>query len=197
MTEVTSVPIQPIAKGSLVKLWLGVLVAVLIGAGIAWYSAPKGLSVSTITEGTGGTPAADDVVFVRYKGMLADGSTFDESQDLPLPIPGIFPEGNPLPLNQMVPGFSEGAQQMQKGGKYVLEIPAEKGYGAEEKANPQTGEVVIPANSDLTFEVEMIDFMSEEDFQNKIAQIQQMMAAQQGAQPGAPGAGGAPAPQGQ
>ncbi|MEO1220419.1 MAG: peptidylprolyl isomerase, partial [Pseudomonadota bacterium] len=31
MTEVTRVPIQPIAKGSLTKIWLGVLVAILIG----------------------------------------------------------------------------------------------------------------------------------------------------------------------
>ena len=36
MTEIHRVPLLPIAKGSLTKLWLGVLIALLIGAGIAW-----------------------------------------------------------------------------------------------------------------------------------------------------------------
>ena len=53
----------------------------------------------------------------------------------PLPLPpqaqGIFPEGNPLPLGNMIPAFTEGAKQMQKGGSSVLTIPAEQAYGAE------------------------------------------------------------------
>jgi hypothetical protein len=56
MTEVTRVPIQPIAKGSLTKLWLGVVVAILIGAGLAWAAMPKGLSVDTLVAGTGDNP---------------------------------------------------------------------------------------------------------------------------------------------
>ena len=170
MAEVTRVPLQPIEKGSLTKLWLGIIIAVLIGAGIAWAAMPKGVELETLTEGTGPSPAADDVVFVKYVGKLADGTEFDRSQEVPLPVEGIFPEGNPLPLAQMVPGFREGAMKMQKGGKYTLFIPADQGYGA----SPPPG-APIPANSDLVFDVELVDFMSEEDFQRRIGMLQQMM----------------------
>ena len=140
MAEITRVPLQPIAKGSLVKLWLGVIIAVLVGSAIAWSAVPKGLSVETLVEGTGPNPGGEDVVFVKYVGTLTDGTEFDRSQDIPLPIPGIFPEGNPLPLDSMVPGFREGVMQMKKGGKYELFIPSEKGYGA----NPQPGSPIPP-----------------------------------------------------
>ena len=45
MTEVTRVPLQPIAKGSLTKLRIGIIVAVLIAAALAWYAAPRGVDV--------------------------------------------------------------------------------------------------------------------------------------------------------
>lgn len=187
MAEITRVPLQPIAKGSLTKLWLGVLIALLIGAGVAWSVVPKGVSLDTVTAGSGPYPTESDVVFVKYKGMLADnGEVFDESQDVPLPVEGIFPEGNPLPLAQMVPGFREGVLKMQKGGKYTLFIPADKGYGA----NPPPG-APIPANADLKFEIELIDFMTEADFQRRLSMLQQVMGQQQG-QDGPAGAGGPP-----
>jgi FKBP-type peptidyl-prolyl cis-trans isomerase FkpA len=192
MTEVTRVPLQPIAKGSLTKLWLGVLAAIVIAIGFAWSSMPKGLSVDVITQGSGPTPGPTDVIFVNYKGSLADtGEVFDESQSMPLPVPGIFPEGTPLPLDRMIPGFGEGAQQMQKGGEYVLNIPSDKGYGPSGQADPQ-GNQVIPPNADLKFEIELIDFMSQEDFDRRLQQLQAAMA-EQGIGPGGPG--GPPPPQ--
>lgn len=179
MTEITRVPLQPIKKGSLTKLWLGVAVAVLLGAGLAWAALPQGVEVDTVAAGTGASPGPDDVVFVRYVGKLDDGTEFDRSQDVPLPIQGIFPEGSPLPLSRMIPGFSEAAVQMKKGGKYVFQIPADKGYGAEGQQDQQ-GNQVIPPNSDLTFEVELVDFMSEQDFQQRLQVLQQAMQMQQG-----------------
>lgn len=182
MTEITRVPLHPIAKGSLTKLWLGVIAVILIGAGIAFASMPGGVEVETIQAGTGPNPATSDVVLVNYTGKLQDGTVFDEGQQTPLPLEG------------MIPGFTEGALKMQKGGKYVMTIPSAKAYGAEAKMNPQTGEEAIPANSDLVFDVELLDFMSLEDFQARMAQMQQMMEMQQQQQgaPGAPGASGAP-----
>ena len=181
MAEVTRVPLQPIAKGSLTKLWLGVIIAVLIAAGLAWAAVPKGVEVETLQAGTGPSPTATDVIFVRYKGTLDDGTVFDESQDIPLPIPGIFPDGNPLPLGRMLPGFAEGAVQMQKGGKYIMNIPSEKAYGAA----PDPGSL-IPPNADLTFEIELVDFMSQADFEQRLQALQQMMAMQQQGAEGAP-----------
>lgn len=189
MAEVTRVPIPPIRKGSLTKLWLGIAAVLVAALALAWWTVPQGVSVEELTAGTGPSPSAEDVIFVRYTGKLEDGTVFDQSQDIPLPIEGIFPEGTPLPLEGMIPGFTEAALQMEKGGKYRVEIPADKAYGAAGSANPQTGEQVIPPNSDLIFEVELIDFMSREDFERRVQAIQQMMQLQQGA----PG-GAAPAP---
>ena len=188
MTEITRVPLQPIAKGSLVKLWLGVLVAVLIGAGLAWAAMPKGVTVETLRHGAGPSPTKEDVIFVHYTGKLADGTVFDQSQDVPLPVEGVFPKGSPLPLARMIPGFAEGAVKMQKGGKYRLFIPARKGYGAEGQKDQQ-GNEVIPPNADLTFDVELVDYMSEPDFQRRLQVLQQAMQIQQGRGAAAPPAG--------
>jgi FKBP-type peptidyl-prolyl cis-trans isomerase FkpA len=186
MTEITRVPIQPIAKGSLTKLWLGVAAAVALGAGLAWAAMPRGVDVDVVAEGSGASPAKDDVIFVRYTGKLADGTVFDQSQDVQLPIEGLLPKGTPLPLSRMIPGFAEGAVQMKKGGKYTLFIPADKGYGPEGQQDQQ-GNQVIPPDADLTFDVELIDFMTEADFQRRIQTLQQAMQQMQGGgQPGTP-----------
>lgn len=180
MAEVTRVPLQPIAKGSLTKLWLAIAALVLVAGGLVWAAVPRGVEVKTITAGEGANPAPDDVVLVNYVGKLENGKVFDENQ------------GTPLPLDRMIPGFREGAVQMQKGGKYEIRIPSEKGYGDEDRLNPMTQEVSIPGGSDLVFEVELIDFMSGPEFQQRMQAMQQMMQMQQGGE-GAPGG----VPQGQ
>ena len=82
---------------------------------------------------------------------------------MPVPLPerqAEFDKGEKvaMPVEGVIPGFSQGLQKMQRGGKYKLIIPAAMAYGAEEKKNPASGEVVIPANSDLVFDVELVDF---------------------------------------
>ncbi|TCJ38155.1 FKBP-type peptidyl-prolyl cis-trans isomerase [Parafrankia sp. BMG5.11] len=188
MTEITRVPLRPITRGSLTKLWLGVAAAVALAGGLAWAAAPQGVQVETVTEGSGPRPGPDDVVFIRYTGKLTDGTVFDQSKELPFPTGGLLPEGMPMQVSGVVPGFSEGLQQMQKGGKYVLTIPSDKAYGA----TPPPG-APIPPNADLVFDVELVDFMSEADAQRRFQVLQQMMEQQQGAQGAAPGqAPGAP-----
>ena len=193
MTEITAVPIKPVAKGSLTKLWVGVALAIAVGGGLAWAAVPRGVDVDTEVAGKGAMPKMGDVVFLKYKGKLAsDGTVFDESRDIALPVKGIFPEGTPFPLEEgaTIPGFFEGLQQMQKGGKYTLFIPSDKAYGAE----PPQG-APIPANADLEFEIEVIDIMSQQTFERNLGILQQAMQSQQGGAPGgAPGAGPAPAP---
>ena len=123
-----------------------------------------GLGISTVKAGKGAKPTDTDVVLVNYKGRLAsDGKEFDAGQRVPFPVSGL------------VPGFTEGLKQMQKDGSYKLCIPAALGYGAQ--ANER-----IPANSDLVFDVDLIDFKS-------MAEIEAMQQ-QQGQTPG--GAEGMP-----
>jgi len=187
MTEVTRVPLQPIAKGALTKLWLGVLAVALAAAGLAWASLPKGVDLVTVKAGTGTAVTDKDVVVINYVGKLTNGKTFDEGQQAPLPVAG------------MIPGFTEGLLKMKQGGKYKLTIPAMKAYGLEEKRNPQTGEVVIPANSDLVFDIEILQVMPRERFE-AMMQMQQMQQQQQmqggeGAEPESGAAPGKDAPQ--
>ncbi len=192
MTEITRVPIQPVAKGSLTKLWLGVALAVSVGAGLAWAAVPRGLDLDTITQGVGPMPKDGDVLFIKYKGKLAaDGTVFDESRDIPLPVQGLFPEGTPFPIEDgaTIPGFFEGLKQMQKGGKYNLFIPADKAYGAEPPAGSP-----IPPNADLEFEIEVIEVMSAATFERNLGILQQAMQSQMGPQGGAPQGAPAPAP---
>ena len=120
MAEVTRVPLKPVSRGSLVMLFLGIAIGLAIAVAFAWWTAPQGVSVDVVRAGTGESPKADDVVFVHYTGKLADGTVFDKSQPTQIPIPGILPDGTPLPLEQMVPGFREAALQMQRGGKSTL-----------------------------------------------------------------------------
>ena len=179
MTEITRVPLRPIKKGSLTKLWLGIVALVLIAAGVAYAAIPKGLEVETITAGSGGTPQEGDVVFVNYVGTLPDGTEFDRSQQMPIPQ-GILPEGTPLLLErgQVINGFVDGLTQMEKGGTYRLEIPADQAYGAE----PPPGSPIAP-NTDLTFEIEVVDFMPREAFEQRVRALQQMMGGQMGGAP--------------
>ena len=90
---------------------------------------------------------------------------------------------------ETVPGFAEGLVQMKKGGKYKLEIPSDKAYGA----SPPPGSP-IPANADLVFEIELVDFMTRQDAERRFRMLQQMMQMQQGGAGGPDGPPPVPAP---
>ena len=180
MAEIHRVPLLPIARGLLIKLWLGVAVALLIGGGIAWAARSHDVRVETLTAGSCPSPTLQDVVQINYVAKLTDGTEFDKGQLVP------------MTLDEVIPGFGEGITRMQKGGKYRLTIPAEKAYGSEDRRNPQTGQVVIPANSDLVFDIDLIDFKSREE----VMRQQQMMQQLQQMQGGAGGLGGPGGPEG-
>lgn len=172
MTEITRVPLQPIAKGSLSKIWVGVAAIALAAGGIAYAAMPPAVHVQTLTAGNGDSPTMDDVVLINYKGMLPDGKVFDQAKQVP------------MALNEVVPGFSKALVQMQRGGKYMVEIPSSLAYGAKAVGD-------IPANTDLTFEIDLLDFKSRAEIeqQQRIMQQLQQMQAQQGAAGGAAAAG--------
>jgi FKBP-type peptidyl-prolyl cis-trans isomerase FkpA len=171
MTEIHRVPLQPIARGSLTKLWLGIVVVALLGGGVAYATMPAAVDVDTITAGKGESPTREDVALVNYKGTLPDGKVFDEGKQAV------------LPLSDVVPGFTKALEQMQRGGKYKVHIPSELAYG-EKGAGP------IPANTDLDFEIELLDFKSRAEIEQQqriMQQLQQMQGGMPGGAPGAPG----------
>lgn len=102
---------------------------------------PSGLQYLVLKQGTGAKPKVKDDVTVHYEGKLLNGYKFDSSYDRKEPID--------LNLSQVIPGWTEGLQQMQVGSKYRLFIPWELGYGAE-------GAGDIPPYSVLVFDIELL-----------------------------------------
>ena len=160
MTEITRVALQPLAKGSISKVWLGVLALGLAGAGLAAAGTPPLVKVETLEAGTGASPTTEDVVLINYQGVLPDGKVFDQQDHAVMPLQGV------------VPGFAKALQQMQKGGKYHVIIPAKLGYG-DRAVGP------IPANTDLVFNITLIDFRSRAEIEQQQRMMQQMQAQMQ------------------
>jgi peptidylprolyl isomerase len=98
----------------------------------------SGLYYQDIALGDGPPVTEGDSVLVDYTGRLADGTTFDS---------GSFPfrvgRGN------AVPGFDEGVSTMREGGRRLLVIPPDLGYG-KDAFGP------IPGNSTLVFDVTLV-----------------------------------------
>ena len=103
---------------------------------------PSGLQYEVLKEGTGKKPAVYDTVRCHYHGTLTDGTVFDSSYQRGLP--------SEFPLNQVIPGWTEGVQLMREGAKYRFFIPYHLAYG-ERGAGSQ-----IPPYSALVFDVELL-----------------------------------------
>jgi FKBP-type peptidyl-prolyl cis-trans isomerase len=100
------------------------------------------LIVQDETVGTGAVAATGDLVTVDYTGKFQDGTVFDTSV-------GKKPIQFVLGAGQVIPGWDQGLQGMKAGGKRLLVIPPDLGYGAQ-AVGP------IPANSTLVFEVQLV-----------------------------------------
>lgn len=106
-------------------------------------SLPSGLQYEIITKGQDGPkPLATDKVKTHYHGMLINGEVFDSSVERGEPIS--------FPLNQVIPGWTEGVQLMSVGDKFKFFIPYQLAYGERGAGN------VIPPYSALIFEVELL-----------------------------------------
>ncbi len=103
-----------------------------------------GLGIIDTVEGTGATPEAGQTLAVHYTGWLSDGTKFDSSLDRGTPFE--FPLGE----GRVIAGWDEGMATMKVGGKRRLIIPSELAYG-------ESGSASIPPDSELTFDVELLE----------------------------------------
>ena len=132
---------------------------------------PSGLRYKIVTPGTDPKPVATSTVKCRCTVKLVDGKVLDSTanrgnkpdscrQFLPGMLAGMLVDstanrGNKpdeFPLSDLdIPAVIEGVEKIGKGGKIVIYVPADLGYGKE-------GRGPIPGESVLEFEVELVDF---------------------------------------
>ena len=104
---------------------------------------PSGLTIQDLKIGDGPSPTPGQTVTVHYTGWLANGTQFETSRT---GKPAQFKLGGNL-----IKGWNEGLATMKVGGLRKLIIPSKLAYGAA--GSPPK----IPPNSDLTFEIELLD----------------------------------------
>jgi cyclophilin family peptidyl-prolyl cis-trans isomerase len=124
---------------------------------------PSGLKYSILEKGSGVKPTDGKDIYVHYAGYLEDGSLFDSSYEKVNKMYGKFDQNRaiqngyqPFPFKYgsksgLIPGFLEGINNMNFNDKAIFFIPANLGYGERGAGN------VIPPNSNIIFEVEILE----------------------------------------
>ena len=180
--SVTTVPIRPLAKGSVVKLWIALAILCLAGAGLAWFATggalqrevtDTGLGFRVVTEGTGEPMTSADLIALRYELRLNGpaGTLIQDSDQSGQP----FVAGT----QTVFPGFAEAMLKMRQGGHYQIWIPPALGYGDR----PPPGAPFGP-NDTLYFDIEVVQI------ERNMATLQQLLG------PGGAGGGGPQAMEG-
>ncbi|MBR6085134.1 MAG: peptidylprolyl isomerase [Spirochaetales bacterium] len=106
---------------------------------------PSGLQYVVLRKGDGkGSPKYGNPVTVHYTGTLLDGRMFDSSINRGQPAT--------FKIGQVIEGWNEALVTMSRGEKRTLIIPPELGYGVQGYPG------IIPPNSYLIFDVELLDF---------------------------------------
>jgi FKBP-type peptidyl-prolyl cis-trans isomerase len=111
-----------------------------------------------LVEGTGDPIKVGDTIQVSYTGVLPNGTVFDATANHGgVPLELLVMPDNRLVLKAngggLIQGWGLGMMGMKEGGRRLLAIPPELGYGAN-----STG--LIPPNSTLLFEVEIVKKVS-------------------------------------
>ena len=108
----------------------------------------SGLMYVVEKEGEGTSPVAGQDVSMHYTGYLLDGKKFDSSLDRGTPLQFKVDAG------QVIKGMDQAVMDMRAGGKRTIIIPPELGYGSRGAGG------VIPPNSHLVFEIELLEAKS-------------------------------------
>jgi peptidylprolyl isomerase len=124
---------------------------------------PSGVRIYYNKKGSGVKPKEGDKILMNYAGYLTNGTLFDsnvrekeEKYEMLNPAKVAGNGYSPVPSDyskdaQLIPGFKEGLLLMGVGDSVTLFVPASLGYGEQGAGN------VIPPNSDLIFELEIVD----------------------------------------
>ena len=109
------------------------------------------LHVTDIKIGDGKELVKGALITTQYEGFLQDGSKFDSSYDKGKAFQCVIGTG------RVIKGWDIGLMGMKVGGKRKLEGPAHLAYGERQIGS------MIPANSDLFFEIELLEVLTRDD----------------------------------
>lgn len=113
---------------------------------------PSGLKYVCLKKGDGVKPVAGQKLKVFYTGKFMNGKEFESNR-------GSSPFKFTLGKREVIPGWDEGFPLMSKGEKGVLIIPSKLAYGKRGSKDPFDESVYsIPPDTDLIFEVELVNF---------------------------------------
>lgn len=109
------------------------------------------LQVTDLIMGDGKEAVKGALISTQYRGFLQDGTQFDSSYDKGKAFQCVIGTG------RVIKGWDQGLMGMKVGGKRKLFVPAHLGY-----ADRGMGEK-IPPNSDLSFEIELLEVLTRDD----------------------------------
>jgi hypothetical protein len=173
---------RPAHRGRALALWIGFLVVIAAGIGLAWVGAgslrpmvtESGLQFRTIKSGSGEPIGRADAALLDYILTTDDGTVVDSSEN--------HGGAQPFAMDQVFPGFAEAMTHMQEGGEYRFSMPQKLAFAG---SPPPPG---FPKDSKLNFEVRVRKIA-----RGGAALMQQQMEQQQ-AQQGQAQQGQAPQP---
>jgi FKBP-type peptidyl-prolyl cis-trans isomerase FkpA len=141
------------------KEWIAVIIGIFVvgfffifGQSLVTFFSQKGLvpvvsQPQVLTQdyevGMGDIAVAGKRITVHYSGRFVDGTIFDSSYTRNEPLQFI------LGSRQVIQGLDGGIVGMRVGGKRIISIPPELGYGPTDYGP-------IPGNSTLIFEIELL-----------------------------------------
>lgn len=102
--------------------------------------ASQGLQYEVLTQGSGTSPRDADVVTLKYRATLADGTEFENRTDKAIDVP----------VAKLLPGVAQGVKLMAPGARYRFYLPSSLAYGDKGR-----GENIEP-NVPLVYEVELL-----------------------------------------
>ena len=109
------------------------------------------LEIIDLVVGEGKEAVKGALITTQYRGFLQDGSEFESSYERGKAFQCVIGTG------RVIKGWDQGLMGMKVGGKRKLLVPAHLAYGERQKgAN-------IPPNSDLTFEIELLEVLTRDD----------------------------------
>ena len=111
----------------------------------------QALEIIELSVGEGKQAVKGALIQTHYRGFLEDGSEFDSSYTKNKPFQCVIGTG------RVIKGWDQGILGMRVGGKRKLLVPAHLAYGERAMGS------LIPANSNLIFEIELLEVLTRDE----------------------------------